>query len=135
MKLPHTICYISKSIDSLSKEDIDGILKHASIANSDCDVSGVLLHSLGNFFQVLEGGKEHITSLYEKICEDPRHTDIFEVYNKPSARPVFLDYQSNFHVITDNERLDWIREYLEQNRSTTTSKKLTRLLRPFIFFE
>ncbi|WP_031428548.1 BLUF domain-containing protein [Flavimarina sp. Hel_I_48] len=135
MKLPHTICYISKSIKSLTHEDIQDILEHAEATNTECKVSGVLLHSMGNFFQVLEGGKEHITALYNKILKDPRHTDVFEVYNHPSAKPVFLDYQSNFHVVKDNERLEWIRKYLVQNRSSETSAKLTRLLRPFIFFE
>lgn len=135
MKLPHTICYISKSKENLGEEGIKEILDQAIEANNKCEVSGILLHSLGNFFQVLEGEKNYITTLFNKIVNDPRHFDVFEVYNKPSAKPVFMNYNSSFRVLTSNEELDQIRSYLDNHRVGTTSKKLKRLLRPFIFLD
>ncbi len=135
MKLPHTICYISKSSESLSQEEIAEVLEQAAEANNGCEVNGILLHSLGSFFQVLEGGRDHITALYKKILEDPRHGEVFEVYNRSTAKPVFLGYHSNFHIVTTNEQLYWIREYLKIHHSSTTSDKLARLLRPFAFFD
>lgn len=135
MVLPYTICYISKSNDALTDKEIKHILEHALVENNRCEVSGVLLHSLGSFFQVLEGNKDHILALYQKILEDDRHHDIFEVYNKPSAKPVFMDYESSFHLVTSNEKLDQIREYLNKHKTQSTTEKLTRLLKPFIFFD
>lgn len=135
MVLPYTICYISKSKDSLSEKDIKEILEHALVENNRCEVSGVLLHSLGSFFQVLEGNKEHVQALYKNILDDDRHYDIFEVYNKSSAKPVFMEYESNFHLVTSNETLDQIRKYLNEHKTSSTSEKLTRLLKPFIFFD
>ncbi|MGB3776648.1 MAG: BLUF domain-containing protein, partial [Leeuwenhoekiella sp.] len=135
MKLPHTICYMSKSKEGLSHDEIAGILDYASEKNNECDVSGILLHSFGNFFQVLEGGKEHITALYRKILKDKRHNEVFEIYNHSTAKPLFMDYQSNFHVLTSNADLQQIRKYLNAHRVSNTSEKLTRILRPFDFFD
>ncbi|WP_164076184.1 BLUF domain-containing protein [Flavimarina sp. Hel_I_48] len=133
--MPHTICYVSKSREDLSKKEIGSILDHASAINNECIVSGILLHSFGNFFQILEGGQEHITSLYNKILKDPRHGDIIEVYNHSTAKPVFLNYNSNFHVVTTNDHLNYIRKYLRNNKNFYSCEKILRLLKPFDFFD
>lgn len=136
MKQIHTICYVSKADPNLTEEEINEIFKLTEDTNRAHNISGILLHSLGNFFQVLEGEEEYIEELYEnKILKDPRHSNVFEVYRRNIAQPVFSNYLSNFQAITTSSQLDKIRNYLEKNKSISTSEKLTRLLRPFIIFE
>ena len=137
MKLPYTICYVSKSKPDLSESQIKDIFTHASTVNNKCDVRGILLHSLGNFFQVLEGDEKYLIDLYEnKIKKDPRHENIYEVYHKKTAKPVFTNYSSQFNIVEDSEQLEAIQVYLEENKiSSTTSDKLSRLLRPFMLID
>ncbi|WP_164549892.1 BLUF domain-containing protein [Nonlabens ponticola] len=126
---------MSKTSENLSDEDITNIFEYSKERNDECDVSGILLHSIGNFFQVLEGNEKHLKELYEKIKKDDRHGEIFEVYNKPTAHPVFLHYSSKFNIVKTTQDLESINQYLQDNREISTSKKLERLLAPFLMME
>jgi hypothetical protein len=44
--------------------------------NPSKDITGVLLHSKNHFLQYLEGSKDEIVDLYEKIKTDERHTEV-----------------------------------------------------------
>jgi len=126
MNPTYSICYISKANSNLTIEEISELN----------NVSGILLHSLGNFFQVLEGEEKHIENLYENhILKDSRHSNVFEIYRRNISSPIFSTYLSHFQAITTSEQLKKIHNYLESNRRIPTSDKLSRLLKPFIIFE
>ncbi|WP_231367647.1 BLUF domain-containing protein [Gillisia sp. JM1] len=93
MKQIYTICYVSKANPNLTIEEINTIFELTEENNSLHNVSGILLHSLGNFFQALEGGEKFIVDLYEnKILKDSRHSEVFEIYRRNIAIPVFSNY-------------------------------------------
>jgi response regulator RpfG family c-di-GMP phosphodiesterase len=131
MKNIYTICYVSKASLDLTNDDIEKLFDFTATTNSKLNVSGMLLHSLGNFFQVLEGEESHLLNLYEKIKEDLRHRDIYEVYNKKTNQPVFTNYDSKFDIVKTSEDLEMLITYLNQDRSNSTNNKLKRLLQPF----
>lgn len=135
MKSKHTVCYISNASPTLTDKDIDFVLEDAAARNSASHITGILLYNLGHFFQVIEGEESQITELFEnKIMVDPRHSDIYVVYNKSTTKPVFFDYSSKFNIVKTEKDLANIKEYLLHVR-TSTSDKLTRLLRPFVLYE
>lgn len=131
MRSLYTICYVSKGAPGLQEKDIEELFHYTSTANNKNAVSGILLYSLGNFFQVLEGNEKHLLQLYQKIKEDPRHLEIYEVYNKPTHRPVFENYKSTFDIVKNSKDLKKLIAYLNQDQSNSTNHKLKRLLRPF----
>lgn len=135
MKSYYTICYTSKANPELSKLEIEELFKFSLEQNTECNVSGILLHSIGNFFQVLEGNEQYLKSLFEKIKSDSRHSEIFTIYNKSTLHPTFLKYDSKFNIVKSSEDLERIKIYLEENRSYSTNDKLSRLLAPFLMFE
>lgn len=136
MKRLYTICYVSKSSENITNEDITEIFQVTEQANNANEISGILLHSFGNFFQVLEGEKKDLVHLYEeKIKKDTRHSDIYEVFNRDMETPIFSTYLSQFLTITTTVQLDDIRKYLNANRTNSTSEKLSRLLKPFMIFD
>lgn len=137
MKSPFTICYTSKSNPDLTPEEIKDIFTYTSKSNNASNVGGILLHGFGNFFQVLEGEEKYLTDLYEnKIKKDKRHSNLYEVFNRRSFKPVFKSYSSSFEILEKSEQLENLKIYLEKNKSSsTTSEKLFRLLRPFIILE
>ena len=137
MRSNHTICYSSKASEHLSPEDIQDIFEQTNTRNNKNKVSGILIYSLGNFFQVLEGDQEYIEELYtEKIKNDTRHTDIYEVFHKEATKPLFANYSSSFQTIENSEQLDKVKEYLALNSiSSTTSEKLSRLLKSFLILD
>lgn len=136
MKQTYTICYVSKANPNLTIEEINEIFKLTEENNRLHNVSGILLHSLGNFFQVLEGEEKYIEELYEnQILKDSRHSEVFEIYRRNIAIPVFSNYSSQFKTITTSSQLDKIRDYLELNKRDSISEKLSRLLSPFIIWD
>jgi hypothetical protein len=71
--------------------------------NSQLDVTGVLLHSEGNFFQVLEGDAEVIDSLYAKIARDKRHKNTALVVREAIASRSFADWSMGFASVTSKD--------------------------------
>lgn len=97
MKCLYTICYVSKASVHITKDNIKDIFKITESNNNASGISGILLHSFDNFFQVLEGEKKDLLHLYEeKIKQDARHTDIYEVFNREMEMPIFSNYLSQF---------------------------------------
>ncbi len=70
------LTYISKFSRPLSREEIQEIGRVSSQNNHRENVTGVLLCLGGIFFQILEGERERIDRIYERILTDDRHTDI-----------------------------------------------------------
>jgi hypothetical protein len=79
------LIYKSRSTDNLSKDKLFDILHHSRENNNLKDISGFLLcinNDLspelinGTFIQILEGEKDQVKALYEKIKVDPRHKDV-----------------------------------------------------------
>ncbi|MAO08760.1 MAG: blue light sensor protein [Alteromonas sp.] len=130
--MPHSICYVSNSAEGLNKEQLEAILNKTYTNNSLKEISGILLHSMGHFFQVIEGDEDEILSLYEKIKVDNRHHNIFEVMNKPREKRFFEGYATDFKIIRTSQQLKDILLYLEGLKESSTADKLHRLLQPFI---
>jgi len=71
----HRLIYRSKRAETTTDKDIQDILSACERHNPESEISGVLVHSKNSFFQYLEGEKEYLENLYNKIKEDPRHFD------------------------------------------------------------
>jgi len=134
MNSNHTICYFSKASGDLTDSEVQKILTHTDKQNNKLGISGILLYSLGNFFQVLEGDKSCIINLYEnKIKEDHRHNNLFEVFNKEINHNIFESYNSKFQAIQNNEQLNDVKKYLATySVRSEISDKLSRLLKSFV---
>ncbi|MGJ8667255.1 MAG: BLUF domain-containing protein [Patiriisocius sp.] len=129
----YTICYISKAKEGLTPQEIEDIFNKTYTKNSLKSITGILIHGMGNFFQILEGEKNEILPLFEDIIKkDARHADIFEVISKPKDVAIFANYRSHFNIIRTNEQLEDVKKYLREHDINTTTDKLQRLLSPFI---
>lgn len=129
----YTICYSSKASSGVNERIIEDIFSTTLENNPKKQINGILLYGMGNFFQVLEGKKDTIESLYEDtIKNDPRHTEIFEIIRRDTDTPAFSNYSSTFTIVKTNAQLENIKSYLRLNRVHTTSEKLSRLLNPFL---
>lgn len=90
------ICYVSSAASNLTKRQIDDLLRFTEEKNNRNNLSGIFLFSEGNFFQILEGEKEHVQALFKKIESDPRHTDLIIIFQKELAEAKFNRYKSSF---------------------------------------
>lgn len=65
-------CALARSV---TNEDLESIAVTSRTRNKDCGITGMLLCQDGSVLQVLEGDKDAILSLYEKISNDSRVTN------------------------------------------------------------
>lgn len=113
----HTISYVSTSQPFLTDDDIQSLFKSTSLYNNINDVTGILLHSRGNFFQVLEGQKDIIQGLFKKIKLDSRHHDVIKILDRSIEDITFSNYYSSFTTISDKSSYNDLIHFLEKEKS------------------
>lgn len=70
------LLYASRAATPVTPDFIDAILAKSRSQNPALGITGILCHGGDVFMQVLEGGREPVNSLYNKIVRDARHRDI-----------------------------------------------------------
>jgi len=72
------LMYASRAVESVNAEALAAILKRAKDHNAAVGVTGVLCHCANAhiFLQVLEGGRSAVSTLYNRIAQDPRHREV-----------------------------------------------------------
>lgn len=71
-----SISYQSKATSRPTTADLRELASKAKARNRSLGVTGMLLYDKGRFFQTLEGPPASLKTLWESICNDPRHCDI-----------------------------------------------------------
>lgn len=71
-----SVSYVSAETDPFDDERLAALLAQSRRSNHEHDLTGMLLHRRGRFFQVLEGPQDAVDALIAKIRDDARHHDI-----------------------------------------------------------
>ncbi len=72
-------------------------LRETSRRNNIRDgITGMLLYEDGTFIQVLEGDSEVVTSTFERISKDPRHSKILLIARFELDERTFTDWEMGF---------------------------------------
>ncbi len=78
------------------EREIRSILAASRIRNKASNVTGALLFTALGFAQVLEGPREVVEALFERIGADPRHSDVTVLSFTPTERRSFPDWAMGF---------------------------------------
>lgn len=70
------LMYTSRVPSPISADQLMAILRQARLNNPQHGITGALCHANGIFLQVLEGGREAVNRLYNRIAADPRHEQV-----------------------------------------------------------
>ena len=70
------LIYASYSQKQWSEEDLTNLLRRARAYNGAKEITGMLLFFNNRFLQLLEGSKQNVLPLLEKIKNDERHDDL-----------------------------------------------------------
>ncbi len=103
MALIHCI-YVSAATHRMSETELTALLERARENNDQHGLTGMLLHTDGSFFQVLEGDPETVEKLYVRIAADPRHSQVTKVIQEPIAQRAFANWTMGF-VAPSREQL------------------------------
>ncbi|MDN3596735.1 BLUF domain-containing protein [Zunongwangia endophytica] len=90
------ICYVSSAAPLLTDKDVDEVLSWTQSWNLDHNLTGMLLYSDGNFFQVIEGETETVKGIFSNIYNDTRHRNLIKIFDKQIDKNSFEFYETNF---------------------------------------
>ncbi|MVN77211.1 phosphonate transporter [Hymenobacter sp. HMF4947] len=95
----YQIIYHSLATEAGRSPDVlAGLLRQARAHNQDHRLTGLLLYAADTheFVQVLEGPRDELDTLYQRITRDPRHKHAFVLHEGPAAGRMFPDWRMGF---------------------------------------
>lgn len=98
----YAISYVSTASTGNKAPDILDLLIKSTKHNNDFDITGVLLSSDTNFFQLIEGEEEAVKILYAHIEKDTRHHNLIKFVDQAVFHPAYDGFI--YGVITDKTK-------------------------------
>ena len=117
----YAISYVSTASESLTEDLVKNLLTFTEVENNSKNITGILLFSGGNFFQVIEGKKSVILNLFEKIKNDNRHFNIIKIFENKIQHEPMSAYSCGF--ITERNKHDPILYQFYLNHLNVLGKK------------
>ena len=103
----YTIIYTSYPNKKLTGDDLNSILKASRENNTELDITGVLVFSSSTFIQVLEGDRDTVKELYQKIELDQRHKGAFIIFEGKLTARAFSDWSMGFKSMGKVELMEF----------------------------
>ena len=88
--------YVSTEAVKFSDAALIALLTEARNANTDRNVTGLLLYREGSFYQVLEGSESEVMATFHDIESDPRHKEVRLLFSGETESREFADWQMGF---------------------------------------
>lgn len=76
----YPLIYTSRATPSMTALELQQIIAAARTRNASEQITGILLHSDGQFMQVIEGGRAAVERLQARLALDPHHEDMRVIY-------------------------------------------------------
>ncbi|WP_051336382.1 BLUF domain-containing protein [Aquimarina latercula] len=129
----YTISYVSTSAE-LSDFQINELLHITKLKNEDLGITGILMYSDQNFFQIIEGQKKVIKSLYQKIEKDIRHFNLIRILDRSINIPSFTSFQSTYTIVNREKDYSDLQQFLEieKNYNPKNFKNISYLVNKFM---
>ncbi|WP_149273325.1 BLUF domain-containing protein [Pareuzebyella sediminis] len=86
------LSYRSKASFYIGEGEVKNLVETSDKNNRDIGVTGCLIHYKDEFFQLLEGPKQRVLMLFEKIKADPRHYEIELLWKGARNDKIFDDW-------------------------------------------
>jgi len=92
----YRLVYMSNAGPLPDDNMLSSLLDVARSNNSKLNITGLLAYHDGNYFQVLEGERQAVLELYEKIEKDKRHRGALVVHSGEVTERTFSDWRMAF---------------------------------------
>lgn len=88
----HRLTYVSTVASTVLESDISDLVAQAQAKNEMLNVTGLLLFNGLNFLQTLEGPREQVLQLFNRITADNRHDGVVCVQSDKPATRAFANW-------------------------------------------
>lgn len=120
----HQTVYCSLASEGVDDQTVARIVEQAHEANPGLGITGMLVFGGGVFFQWIEGPRDHVLPLMDRIRADPRHHQVVTLSESEEVRErLFPDW--DMELVTSAE----IRDVLLDALASAQDEKNIRALR------
>jgi len=109
-----SLVYVSVAPRRMTDDDLKDILAASRRNNPQLGVTGMLLYKDRFFIQALEGEREVVYNLYEKIHKDPRHINAVTIYEHDITERSFKDWSMGFNKL-DTQEMPAFTDFLDSS--------------------
>ena len=102
----HEVLYVSTIAPAAPISIVADIAPKARIANQASDITGLLIFDGMRFCQQLEGRPKEVLALIDRICRDPRHTNIEIIHQGLLAERRFRRFSLGYVSIDEIDVLE-----------------------------
>jgi len=95
----YRILYTSSATKIFEDKELEEILEKSRINNQKKEVTGLLIVKGRTFLQCLEGEKDDVLSIYEKISNDERHTNIIDLSEEDIDERLFPKWSMGYRNV------------------------------------
>ncbi len=88
--------YVSWAKHEFAVKELFDLLAHSRKNNQKLSVTGLLLYKDRQFFQLLEGDKQAVFAIMEKVARDPRHEGVTYLYRATASARLFPEWSMGF---------------------------------------
>lgn len=99
----YRLVYVSTAVEGLDDGDIESILNVSQSNNDERYITGFLAHNGRHFMQALEGERDEVTEIYDRIVKDDRHFGVAQIIGEPVEKRAFPDWSMNYHRVDDED--------------------------------
>jgi hypothetical protein len=125
--LLYQLVYCSRATPGVDDDAVHRIIRSARRRNPELGITGLLVFGSGIFFQWLEGPRDNITALMERLQADNRHLDIVTLDSSEEVRErLFPDW--DMELVGGDHIRDVLQDALDNARDAASASTLRGLL-------
>lgn len=130
----YRVMYMSVSTKDFSDEELERLLVNAEKSNRERNVTGLLIIKGRTFLQCLEGKKEDVEFIYNKIQNDYRHKDIIDLIQEDASERYFPNWSMGYKNIKNltNIKSEKLRDFSKKEEINFSSEHIPQLFQEFI---
>ena len=98
----HEIIYVSLATHEMAQAELLQLLDESRGYNVAHGITGLLMYHRQEFLQLLEGERDEVEALYATICRDPRHQQVYAMWEGP-VQALSFDHWAMGFVSPDEE--------------------------------
>ena len=97
----HELIYVSLADHAMAQDELRDLLTRARDFNRTHGITGLLVYRNREFMQLIEGERDALLSLYERIEHDARHRQMYRIWDGPIAARSCDDWAMGYAEPTD----------------------------------
>ncbi len=128
------IMYMSTSTGYMPDEELEELLKIANNNNKEKKLTGLLIVKGRTFLQCLEGDKENVLELYNKIIKDKRHDNIIDLVEENAEDRLFPNWSMGYRNLKslDDIKSKKIKRILDVKELNIKKEEISEIIEEFI---